>query len=164
MPPALGLGWCAAVNAEAGQVRRRRRIVGGGWAMTTQRLLAALTFVNLGLLMFLLVRAGTPDAHGADSVLRGRALEIVDDQGRVRASLKIQPGGTANGQSYSETVILRLIDPNGRPSVKLAGSEQAAGLSLVGEGDSTYVVLKAEGGSTSLKLIDKAGQERLIKP
>ena len=132
--------------------------------MTTRRLLAALTLANLGLLVFLLGQTRLPDAHGADSVLRGRALEIVDDQGRVRASLKVQPGGTANGQPYPETVILRLIDPNGRPSVKLAGSEQGAGLSLVGEGDSTYVVLKAEGGGTSLKLIDKVGQERLIKP
>ena len=132
--------------------------------MTTRRLLAALTFANLGLLLFLVGRVGPPDAHGADSVLRGRALEIVDDQGRVRASLKIQPGGTANGQAYPETVILRLIDPNGRPSVKLAGSEQGAGLSLVGVGDSTYVVLKAEQGSTSLKLTNKTGQEQVIKP
>ena len=89
--------------------------------MTMQRLLAALTLANLGLLVLLLGQARLPDAHGADSVLRGRALEIVDDQGRVRASVKVQPAGTANGQPYPETVILRLIDPNGRPSVKLAG-------------------------------------------
>jgi len=129
-----------------------------------QGLLNGLTFVNLAILMLLLAHTALPDAHGADPVLRGRALEIVDDQGRVRASIKIQPGGTANGQPYPETVILRLIDPNGRPSVKIASSEQGAGLSLVGEGDSTYVVLKAEEGTTSLKLIDKPGQERLIKP
>ena len=132
--------------------------------MTTQRLLVALTFINLGLLMFLLAHAAMPDAHSAESVLRGRALEIVDDQGRVRASLKIQPGGTANGRAYAETVILRLIDPNGRPSVKLAGSERGAGLSLVAESDSIHVILKAEEASASLKLTNKDGQERLIKP
>ena len=132
--------------------------------MTTQRLLVGLTAVNLGLLTLLLAHAAPPDAQGSTSVLRGRALEIVDDQGRVRASLKIQPGGTMSGQAYPETVILRLIDPHGRPSVKLAGSEQGAGLSLVGEGDATYVVLKAEGGSTSLKLTNKTGGEQLIKP
>ena len=132
--------------------------------MTIQRLLVALTSVNLGLLIFLLAHTALPDAHGADPVLRGRALEIVDDQGRVRASIKVQPGGTASGKAYPETVILRLIDPNGRPSVKLAGSELSAGLSLVGEGDSTYVVLKAEDGTTSLKLTNKAGQEQVVKP
>ena len=132
--------------------------------MTTRRLLVTLTFVNLGLLLFLLVRAGAPGAHGADSVLRGRALEIVDDLGRVRASLKIQPGGMANGQPYPETVILRLIDPNGRPSVKLAGSEQGAGLSLLAESDTIHVILKAEDASASLKLTSKDGREQLIKP
>jgi hypothetical protein len=132
--------------------------------MTTQRFLIALTFVNLGFLMFLLGQTRPPDAQSAESVLRGRALEIVDDQGRVRASIKVQPAGTASGKAYPETVILRLIDPNGRPSVKLAGSEQGAGLSLVGESDSIHVILKAEDASASLKLTNKDGQERLIKP
>jgi len=132
--------------------------------MRTQRLLAALTFANLGLLLFLLGQTRLPDAHGADSVLRGRALEIVDDQGRVRASLKVQLGGTANGQPYPETVILRLIDPNGRPSVKLAGSEQGAGLSLLAESDAIHVILKAEDASASLKLTGKDGREQLMKP
>jgi hypothetical protein len=132
--------------------------------MTTPRLLAALTVANLGLLLFLLAQTRLPDAHGADSVLRGRALEIVDDQGRVRASLKVQPGGTANGQPYPETVILRLIDPNGRPSVKLAGSDQGAGLSLLAESDAIHVILKAEDASASLTLTSKDGREQLIKP
>jgi hypothetical protein len=132
--------------------------------MLTQRLLVALTLVNVGLLVFMLMRAGAPDAHGAVSVLRGRALEIVDDQGRVRASILIHPGGTENGKAYADTVVLRLIDPNGRPSVKLAGSERDAGLSLVGESDSTHVILKAEGPSTSLKLSNKDGQQQLVKP
>jgi hypothetical protein len=132
--------------------------------MTTQRLLVALTFVNLGLLMFLLAHAVPPEAHSTESVLRGRALEIVDDRGRVRASIKVQPGGTTDGQAYAETVILRLVDPNGRPSVKLAGSERDAGLSLVAESDSIHVVLKAEGAGASLKLTNQDGRVQLIKP
>jgi hypothetical protein len=132
--------------------------------MLTQRLLVALTLVNLGLLVFMLMHAGAPDAHGAASVLRGRALEIVDDQGRVRVSILVHPGGKANGKAHADTVVLRLIDPNGRPSVKLAGSERDAGLSLVGESDSTHVILKAEGPSTSLKLSNKDGQQQLVKP
>jgi hypothetical protein len=132
--------------------------------MTMQRPLLALTLVNLGLLVFLLARAGPPEARGADAVLRGRALEIVDDQGRVRASIQLHPAGTAGGTAYPETVILRLIDQNGRPAVKLAGSAEGAGLGLVGEGDSTYVVLKAEDGSSSLKLTSKDGRERVLGP
>jgi len=132
--------------------------------MTMRTFPVALTLVNLGLLVFLLGRAGLPDAHGDPSVLRGRGLEIVDDQGRVRASIVLHPARTANGKAYAETVILRLIDPNGRPSVKLAGSERDAGLSFVGETDSTHVILKAEGARASLTLSDRDGHQRLIEP
>ncbi len=132
--------------------------------MKIQRLLIALTVVNLGLLMFLLAQIRPPEAHSGAPVLRGRALEIVDDQGRVRASIKVQPAGTANGKPYPETVILRLIDPKGRPSVKLGGSERGAGLGLAGDSDPTYITLKAEGAGSSLKLTNKDGREQLIKP
>ena len=97
-------------------------------------------------------------------MLRGRALEFVDDRGRVRASLKVQPGGTANGQPYPETVILRLIDPDGRPSVKLAGSGKGAGLTLLAESDAIHVILKAEDASASLKLTGKDGREQVVIP
>ena len=132
--------------------------------MKIQRLLIALTVVNLGLLMFLLAQIRPSEAHSAAPVLRGRALEIVDDQGRVRASIKVQPTEAVNGKTYPETVILRLIDPNGRPSVKLGASERGSGLGLAGDSDPTYVVLKAEGTGTSLKLTNKDGREQPIKP
>ncbi len=131
----------------------------------TQRLLVALTLANLGLLLLLLTHMGKPAvADVAPAVLRGKGLEIVDDQGRVRASIKLHPAGTANGQAYPETVILRLIDPNGRPTVKLAGSEQGGGLGLIAASDAVHVILKAEDASASLTLTSKDGQERLIKP
>jgi hypothetical protein len=131
----------------------------------TQRLLVALTLANLGLLLFLLTHAGKPAvADVGPAVLRGRGLEIVDDQGRVRASIKLHPAGTANGQAYPETVILRLIDPKGHPTVKLAGSEKGGGLGLIAASDAVHVILKAEDASASLTLTNKNGQERLIKP
>lgn len=136
--------------------------------MKIQRLLVALTVVNLGLLVFLLTQLRPVEAQGALPVLRGRALEIVDDQGRVRASLKVQPADRTatmpSGQTVPETVILRLIDANGRPSVKLAMSEQGAGLALVGEADATHVVLKAEGAESSLKLANRDGRQQVVKP
>jgi hypothetical protein len=57
-----------------------------------------------------------------------------------------------------------LIDPNGRPSIKLGGSVQGSGLSPVGETGEAYVVLKAEGPESSLKMISKDGKQQLIKP
>ena len=68
--------------------------------MKTQRLLVVLTVINLGLLVFLLaqtrVHIGSQGVRvwtNIDgSVLRGRALEIIDDQGRTRAAINLQPG------------------------------------------------------------------------
>ena len=87
--------------------------------MKPQRLTLAvliLTGINLVILVialvFVLRPAVTPDV--AD-VLRGRALEIVDSQGKVRAQILIQPASEQNGQQYAETVLFRLINPDGLP-------------------------------------------------
>ena len=71
-----------------------------------------------------------------------------------------------SGGTSPETVILRLIDPYGRPSVKIAASEQGSGLSFTGHAKSheTYVVLKAEGTTSSLKLRNENAREQVIQP
>ena len=56
--------------------------------MRTPRSLSALTLINLALLLLTLAQQFRPALAQADStVLRGRALEIVDGQGRIRASI-----------------------------------------------------------------------------
>lgn len=135
--------------------------------MKIQRLLVVLTVVNSGLLIFLLAsHMRLALADNSASVIRGRALEIVDDQGRVRASIKLLPAETfkPTGKKYSETVILRLIDANGRPEVKIAASVEGAGLSFVGDSDATQILLRAEGTDSSLKLQNKNGTQRIVKP
>ena len=115
--------------------------------MKTQRLLVALTVVNLALLVFLLAQTrvhigpqGIRVWTNTDrSVLRGRALEIIDDEGRTRAAINLHPADQAT--SYPETVILRLVDENGRPSVKLGTSERGGMLALVSDAQETYVQL-----------------------
>jgi hypothetical protein len=67
--------------------------------MKIQRLLIGLTLVNLALLIFTLSQTRPAAAEGGPPVLRGRALEIVDDRGRVRASIQVLPAKTqANGE------------------------------------------------------------------
>jgi hypothetical protein len=139
--------------------------------MNFQRLGAILTTVNLGLLMFVLVVLAhirpTVAAQDVAPVLRGRALEIVDEQGRVRASLNVYPASIQkNGESYPETVLLRLITERGRPSVKISASEQSSGLALVGPTGTkeTYVQLGAKDTVSSLRLKNEDGRELLFKP
>jgi len=119
--------------------------------MKIQRLLVALTVINLGLLVFLLAQTRVHiGAQGVriwtnvdGSVLRGRALEIVDDQGRTRAAINLHSADQIH--SYPETAILRLIDEHGRPSVKLSTSERGGGLALVSDTQDTYVQLSGRG-------------------
>lgn len=131
--------------------------------------LTTVTFLNILLLAFSVGQTRAVVAERVAPVLRGRALEIVDDKGRVRASITVLPGdpkfkmpdGTVG---YPESVLLRLISPEGRPNVKLGASAEGSGLGLGGEADPTYVQILAQGPSTSIKLTNKDGREQVIKP
>jgi hypothetical protein len=136
--------------------------------MKSQHLTLALTVANAMLLVFLITRAASTVEQVAP-VLRGRALEIVDGYGAVRASIKILPADPNvkmpdGSTGYPETVLLRLVNANGRPNVKLATTEDGSVLGLGGESDPTYVQVLARGATTSLKLTNQDGQARLIKP
>jgi hypothetical protein len=61
-------------------------------------------------------------------------------------------------------VLLRLMSPDGRPNVKLGATKLGSGLLIGGESDPTYIQVLAEGGETTVKLINQDGVERLIKP
>ena len=133
-----------------------------------QRVLVGLTVANFALVLLGVAQQLRPaNAESEPPMLRGRGLEIVDSQGRVRASIIVQPPGTSQGGvEPSETVILRLITERGRPSVKIASSEPQSGLSFVGPTGTkdTYVILEAKGTTTSLKLRAEDGRERVLTP
>lgn len=136
--------------------------------MKTQWLLVALTVANATLLIFSLTReTRTAAAQDAAPVLRGRAFEIVDDQGRVRAELKVHPAqpklkmpdGTTG---YPEAVQLRLFTSNGSPNIKLVATEDGAGLLLGGE--TGYVQILTREGAPFVKLAGKDGRQRTVQP
>jgi hypothetical protein len=136
--------------------------------MKTPRGLVILTVVNVGLAAMTLAswtRLAVADA--VPPVLRARALQIVDDQGRVRASIAVLPAGaSADGVAHAETVLLRLITERGRPSVKIAASEETSGASFVGPTGTkdSYAVVEANATTSSLKLRAEDGREQLLKP
>ena len=81
--------------------------------MKRQRLLIALTVVNLALLILSPVRphpvVAQDVAQDVAPVLRGRALQIVDEHGRVRASISVYPADPSvkmpdGTTGYPETV------------------------------------------------------------
>ena len=143
--------------------------------MKMRRALALLTCVNSALLIFLFLhQTARVEADGPTNVLRARALEIVDAKGKLRASLQVIPEGPArrpdgslveqNGKVYPEAVVFRLIRPDGRPSVKIATTEQGSGIDLSGGIDPAYIVLSSEAGDPSITLINKDGHHQVVKP
>ena len=137
--------------------------------MKRQRLLIALTLVNLALLILSPVRPHPVVAQDVAPVLRGRALQIVDEHGRVRASISVYPAdpnvkmpdGTTG---YPETVLLRLISSKGGPNIKIAATEDGSAMVLGGDSNPTHIQLLARGPNTSFKLTNKDGRQQLIKP
>jgi hypothetical protein len=137
--------------------------------MTTQRIAIGLTVLNI--LILACIAFGPLAAASAEvaPVLRGRALEIVDERGRVRAEIRVfpadpsvkMPDGTTG---YPETVLLRLIDSEGAPNVKIAATEDGSAVSLGGESNPTDIQLLARGASTSVKLVNKDGRQQVMKP
>ena len=69
-----------------------------------------------------------------------------------------------SGIPVDETVLLRLINSKGGPTVKIAATERGAGMSLASESKPAYVQVLADGPNPSVKVINEAGHEQLIKP
>lgn len=130
------------------------------------RLLTALTLVNLVILLvvvFLISSSSKPDV--VPTVVKARAFELVDANGKIRAEIKVlpaepnasMPDGT---KGYPETVILRLIDSQGGPNVKLSATEDGSGMVL--GGDSGYVQVLSRSKNPQIKLASKDGKEQVL--
>ena len=115
----------------------------------SQRFLIAITVLNGAFTVLSLSQVqqawAAPDLA---PVLRGRALEIVDGNGHVRASIKVQPADPKvvlpDGKTQPETVVFRLVNPNTGPGVKIASSEDSAGFALI-VGQGNYLQVSTDG-------------------
>jgi hypothetical protein len=94
-------------------------------------------------------------------VLRGRALEIVDERGRIRSRLSVEADGE---------VVLRMVDRSGTIRVKLGAGEGGSGLLLVDEATepAVHAVARRTGTQarpTTTSLTLRAGnQQQVIRP
>ena len=136
--------------------------------MKTPRFAIVLTGVNILVLMFTLFRTNSVATPDVAPVLRGRALEIVDNNGQVRAEIKVLPAQPDfkmpdGSTGYPETVQLRLID-SGRGHVKLAAMEDGSGLVLGGESGGYAQILSRGTNLPFIKIVTKDGREQVMKP
>ena len=145
--------------------------------MTTLRMAAGLTIVNVVILVGTLARGFTPlmavagaagsqvPAASTDSVapvLRVRTMELVDDRGKVRSRLNVEPDGE---------VVFRLLDQEGTIRVKLGASVTGSGLLLLDEATEpgVHMIARQRGSAdrpatTSVTLRGEGGRERVLSP
>lgn len=139
--------------------------------MTQQRFAVALTLVNAALLAGIVVTQARPAVAAAarqqreqpvSGVLRARALEIVDAQGRVRASIGVMPAERVNGRDYPETVLLRLTDPASGPVVKLTAAHNGSALRL-SDDRAGGVELFARDTGSFVRVTDREGRAARLR-
>ena len=113
--------------------------------------------VGAGIVLFgLLLHEDSADAEAraVPAVLRGKAIELVDRRGRVRAQLNV----SADGE-----VIFRLRDENGTIRAKLGADENGSGLLLIDDRTEPGVHLLAKRAGTSVTL-QRGDQRRVLTP
>ena len=123
--------------------------------MKINRIAIIITVINLVLLIFAFERSGAPAAQTVPEVLRVRAIELVDDNGQVRAQLNVESDGE---------VVFRLRDAKGTIRVKLGASEDGSGLVLLDDATEPGVHMLTNRDGTSLTLTGKGGAQQVIEP
>jgi hypothetical protein len=123
--------------------------------MRRPRLVHGLAGINAVLLTALLVQGHRAAAASDAGTVRARAIELVDERGRVRAQLNVEADG--------ETVF-RLRDAAGEVRVKLGANGDGSGLLLVDGSTEPGIHMLAKSSGTSVTLSTKGGQRRVITP
>ncbi|PYS34240.1 MAG: hypothetical protein DMF75_07010 [Acidobacteria bacterium] len=132
--------------------------------MKIQRIAIGLTVVNLLLLLFLLAQIHRTTAQDVVPVLRGRALEIVDGQGRIRAEILVHGPERVGGKLYPETVLFRMADQNRRPVVKFTAADTGSVLGLFDDSQGRVQLNAKSDTGNFVKVVNKDGREQVLKP
>jgi hypothetical protein len=123
--------------------------------MGGRRLLMVLAGINALVLAAMFIHANQLAAASDRETIRARAIELVDQHGRVRAQLNVESNGEA---------VFRLRDAKGEIRVKLGAGEDGSGLLLLDGATEPAIHMRAKDGGTSVTLTGKGKQPRVIAP
>lgn len=122
--------------------------------MKIQGIQLTLLLINLGMLTYLILTSLKPEQSSLP-VIKGKSLELVDEKGTKRASIKVEPSG--------ETV-LRLHNAKGEVRVKMGASEDGSGLVLLNDSTNPGIQALAKHSGGTLTLFDENGNKHAVKP
>jgi hypothetical protein len=135
--------------------------------MKANRVSITLIIVNL-VLLGLQFAHGSPDrADPIAPIVRAHEIQLVDDQGRERAQLKVWPAQPNvkmpdGAIGMPEVVELYMMTSNGHRNIKFGASEDGAGLIL--GGDKGWIQLLSRGVEDPLiRIHTNDGREKTIR-
>ena len=116
----------------------------------------AIVFSVINLLLLIFLSAQIPSGAQADvaPVVRTKAFELVDDNGKVRAQIDVEKTGE---------VVFRLRDETGKIRSKYAAGKNGSGLSLMDDRTEATVLISAGKSGTNMFLWDRNGNKKEIK-
>jgi hypothetical protein len=123
--------------------------------MNTLRIAVALGALNLVILVGAAAHTRTAGVQSGEGILRGRALELVDEGGKTRARINVERDGE---------VVFRLLDQEGTIRVKLGAGKEGSGMLLANDATEPGVHILAKATGSSIKVVNKDGRERVIAP
>ena len=118
--------------------------------------LSIVSLVALNVVVLLCVAATPkPDRQkDVQSLVRARAIELVDDKGRIRASLGVEKNGEA---------VFRMRDVDQTIRIKLGASRDGSALLLLDDSTNPGMHVLARHGTT-LTLLNPDGRKRVVTP
>jgi hypothetical protein len=122
--------------------------------MKVQRLVIIFSIFNLLLLIFNLAQVRSTAEESVVPIVRTKAFELVDDNGKVRAQINVEKTGE---------VVFRLRDSKGTIRSKFGAGEDGSGLSMMDDRTEATVQIRANKAGSSLILVDRDKNERIIK-
>jgi len=122
--------------------------------MKNPKFLLLLTLANFLLLLFIFSETGSA-AGGTETILKGNGLELSDAKGVIRAKINIEKDGEA---------VLRMFDETGTIRVKIGASAKGSGIVLLNDSTELGVQILTKDTGSRIKLVEKDGKEKIIKP
>ena len=113
------------------------------------------TILNLCIFINVLSRAEQNSGGAEAPIIRARSIELIDSKGQSRALLSVETNG--------ETVF-RLRDSDGTIRVKLGASKDGSALLLLNDSTEVGIHALAKNNGTSVTLVNKTGEKKIINP
>jgi hypothetical protein len=122
--------------------------------MKYQRAAIVFSVINLLLLIFLLAQNPSDAQQSITPVVRTKAFELIDENGKIRAQINVEKTGE---------VVFRLRDAKGTIRSKFAADETGAGFVLMDDRTEATVQIRANQSGANMLLFDRNGNKKEIK-